>query len=115
MIIKFKLKKAIMTKQEQPKELQETFQELRTLIKEGMAAEGIEETIVQMGISLFQIESVLQEFLARLVSTQRLLVDKNVITETELEQAVNKTLEEQAQIIQQATQQFLEENQKDVS
>lgn len=91
-------------------QLQETFAEIRGLIKEGMNKEGIEETIISIGLSLFQIESVLQEYLARLVSTQRLLVEKGVITEVELEKEIQKTLQEQSQILEQANKQFQEEN-----
>lgn len=81
-------------------DMSDTFDELRGLIREGMSKEGIEETIVQIGLSLFQNEAVLQEFLARLVATQRVLVDKNIVTEVELEKAVQEVMKEQEALMQ---------------
>lgn len=100
---------------EQNPNFEESLNELRTFIKEGMNKEGIEETIIQMGISFFQVESVLQELLARLVATQRVLVEKGVVSEAEIEASVHKTIKEQEQLIEQATKQFLEGNQENVS
>lgn len=100
---------------EQNPNFEESLKELRTFIKEGMNKEGIEETIIQMGISFFQVESVLQELLARLVATQRVLVEKGVVSEAEIEASVHKTIKEQEQLIEQATKQFLEGNQENVS
>ena len=94
---------------------EDSLKEIRSFIKEGMNKEGIEETIVQIGISIFQVEAVLQEFLARLVATQRVLVDKGIVTEAELEASVHKTIQEQEQLIEQATKQILEGNQENVS
>jgi hypothetical protein len=100
---------------EQNPNFEESLNELRTFIKEGMNKEGIEETIIQMGISFFQVESVLQELLARLVATQRVLVEKGLVEEAEIEASVHKTIKEQEQLIEQATKQFLEGNQENVS
>ena len=100
---------------EQNPNFEESLKELRTFIKEGMNKEGIEETIIQMGISFFQVESVLQELLARLVATQRVLVEKGLVEEAEIEASVHKTIKEQEQLIEQATKQFLEGNQENVS
>ena len=100
---------------EQNPSFEDSLVELRTFIKEGMNKEGIEETIIQMGISFFQVESVLQELLARLVATQRVLVEKGLVEEAELEASVHKTIKEQEQIIEQVTKQFVEGNQENVS
>ena len=93
---------------------EDSLKEIRSFIKDGMNKEGIEETIIQIGISIFQVEAVLQEFLARLVATQRLLVDKGVLTDTELEESVQKTIQEQEQLIEEASKQFLEGAQENV-
>lgn len=93
---------------------EESLAEIRSFIKQGMNKEGIEETIIQMGISFFQVESVLQELLARLVATQRLLVEKGLVEEAEIESSVLKTIKEQEQLIEEATKQFIEGTKENV-
>lgn len=87
---------------------EESLAEIRSFIKQGMHKEGIEETIIQMGISFFQVESVLQELLARLVATQRVLVDKGLVEESEIEASVLKTIQEQGKILEEITKQVVE-------
>lgn len=93
---------------------EESLAEIRSFIKQGMNKEGIEETIIQMGISFFQVEAVLQELLARLVATQRILVDKGLVDETELQDTILKTIKEQGQLIEEVTEQVVKETQENV-
>lgn len=86
-----------MTNQVESKD--QAIEDLRGVILEGVRREGLEATVVELGVSLFQAEAVIQELLCRIVGTQRALVDKGILTYAEIDKAVNDTLNEHAEIL----------------
>lgn len=79
--------------------------ELRTLIQTSIREEGIERTIVEMGLSLFQSEATIQELCGVVVALQELILDKKVCTANELKSFIEASRERQQKAIEEVFEQ----------
>lgn len=84
---------------DQMNDREQSLKDLHDLILQGTRREGLEATVVELGVSIFQAEAVLQELLCRIVGTQRALVEKGILTYQEIDKAVNDALNEHAEVL----------------
>lgn len=99
-----------MTQQTEEYTKEKTIEELKSLIKTGIRKEGLENTVTEIGVSLFQSEAVMHELLCLVVATQKALIDKQVLTPEELDVAINATIDAHVQSVDSVLDTLDEEN-----